>query len=187
MSHIPPNSKRAFTLIEMLVVIAIISILAGLIFPAVGRSIENAKRTKAANDARALASAITLFTSDHGYLPVPLATQGAPNQDYQNFTQAESRLIIQVLTNQPQNYNQNHRLNTERKVYVNLENIQPDGTLLDPWGQQYWIVLDRSGDNRIRFPQDSPDYFLTRALVISSGRSEDLDTRRDNVANVTFD
>lgn len=49
--------NRAFTLIEMLTVIAIIGILASILLPSVGQAIDRARRTKDANNLRQLAAA----------------------------------------------------------------------------------------------------------------------------------
>lgn len=201
MTKMPSLNRRGFTLIEMMVVIAIIGILAGLLFPAIGKALESAKRNKAGVEARAIAAAIDLFFNDHGYLPVPLNAQGlTPVQgtDWNNapensapFTDEESRRIIQVLIAEPQNFNANHQLNTRRKVYLNMETANSTGEMLDPWGRQYLIKLDRDFDGRIEF-FSQPDAFRTRSIVVSRGRSGEVgDNRntpefRDNVANVNL-
>ena len=64
---------RAFTLIEMLTVIAIIAILTGLVIPAVIMAKRKARAAKAQSDIAALASAITMYISDFG-APPPTTT-----------------------------------------------------------------------------------------------------------------
>ena len=59
------NSPPAFTLIEMLVTIAIIAILAALLLPAIGRSKEQGKSTACLSNLRQLGIAVTLFTQDN--------------------------------------------------------------------------------------------------------------------------
>ena len=65
-------SVRAFTLIEMLVVIAIIATLAALLFPAVGGMQERGKATQDMNNLRQLGLATQLYLNDNdGTFPCP--------------------------------------------------------------------------------------------------------------------
>jgi prepilin-type N-terminal cleavage/methylation domain-containing protein len=61
--------KRAFTLVELLAVIAIIGVLAGLVFPAIQRAREKAKMAKCANNLKQFAHAIDLFKIEEGDFP----------------------------------------------------------------------------------------------------------------------
>ncbi len=62
--------QRRFTLIEMLVVVGIIGILAGLLIPAVNRARESAKAVTCLNNYRQISGAIHNYTADHaGRLP----------------------------------------------------------------------------------------------------------------------
>lgn len=56
-------SKRGFTLVELLVVIAVIGVLVGLLLPAIQSSREAARATQCANNMRQLGIGITLFTN----------------------------------------------------------------------------------------------------------------------------
>ncbi|OQA85403.1 MAG: hypothetical protein BWY31_01925 [Lentisphaerae bacterium ADurb.Bin242] len=63
--------KRNYTLIELLTVIGIIAILAGLIMPVIGLGIGRAKRAKCASNLKQVGSMITLFSTDRdGALPL---------------------------------------------------------------------------------------------------------------------
>lgn len=71
--------SAAFTLIELLVVISIIAILAGLLFPVLGRVQDNARSTKCTSNLRQIGGAINAYAADNdNALPGPLATWQFP-------------------------------------------------------------------------------------------------------------
>ena len=64
-------SKQKFTLMELLVVVAIISILASMLLPALGGAREKARRASCLSDNRQLAMMTFLYTDDNnGVLPL---------------------------------------------------------------------------------------------------------------------
>ncbi|HTJ79746.1 MAG TPA: prepilin-type N-terminal cleavage/methylation domain-containing protein [Rariglobus sp.] len=65
-----PSSRRAFTLIELLTVIAIIGILAAILIPAVGAAKNAANRAKTKSQFGQWATAMTSFKQEYGYYPI---------------------------------------------------------------------------------------------------------------------
>ena len=63
------SDQRGFTLIEIMVVVVILGILAALVVPRFLSRPEEAKRTKAAVDIKAIEEALALFKLDNGFFP----------------------------------------------------------------------------------------------------------------------
>lgn len=63
------NDKRGFTLIEIMVVVVILGILAGIVVPRLLDRPEEARRTKAAVQIKSLEEALGLFKLDNGFYP----------------------------------------------------------------------------------------------------------------------
>ncbi len=64
------SSRSGFTLIEMLVVIAIVGILAGLLMPALKRVMDKGRSAQCQSNMRQLLIALHLYEQDEGFLPV---------------------------------------------------------------------------------------------------------------------
>ena len=72
-----PTPSRAFTLIELLIVIVIIALLVAIMLPAVAGVYSSAQSTKCASNQRQLALAWTMYTDEHRGMAMPhLRTSG---------------------------------------------------------------------------------------------------------------
>src|SRR6266478_3407182 len=74
--HALARSFRAggFTLIELLIVIGIIAILIGLLFPAFKGVQDQARRTQAKNDLTQIVTAVNAFYTEYGRYPTTATT-----------------------------------------------------------------------------------------------------------------
>ncbi|HSY42802.1 MAG TPA: prepilin-type N-terminal cleavage/methylation domain-containing protein [Candidatus Acidoferrum sp.] len=99
---------RAFTLVELLIVIAIIAILAAMLLPVINAAQQHAKKNQARIECDNIVNAIQAYESDYSRMPVSSAVQssGYTNVTYGNlfntpagFQQIGSLINGQILTN----------------------------------------------------------------------------------------
>ena len=148
-----PRSRKGFTLIELIIVIAILATLAGIAYPTYMSIQTNAARTAAKKVCTDIVSAVESFKQDNnGMLPYN-ADMVEPDDDDQMFlttTAGEDADLIKVLTNREDD--EDRRLNSTRDIYLRSdEQEQPreglfvdasgDLHFYDPWGSPYHVVL----------------------------------------------
>jgi len=142
--QVADRHRRGFTLIELLVVMAIIGLLAAISVPTISRAIDRARRTQAQTEVRSILMAVRAYYNEYNRLP-----EAGSSED-----------IIQILTGEDDTFN-------PRRTRF-LEPQGEDGVFLDPWGQQYNIVLDIDYIGQVTSPHDSQTY-RTIAVVYSEG------------------
>jgi prepilin-type N-terminal cleavage/methylation domain-containing protein len=90
---LPIRFRQAFTLVELLVVISVIAILAGLLLPALSKARRQAQSTACKNNLRQMGLATMLYVEDHGGR-LPYAWGVSHNANTNNF---QTLLIPYVL------------------------------------------------------------------------------------------
>lgn len=161
----------AFTLIELLVVIAIIAILAGILIPTIGNAIKKAEEATARVGAKSIVTAIQQYNSAYGKLP--LSRSGDHNQGDRTYDEKRSMAIIEILIAE------NDELNPKKQVFLETDDGRTDGTMLDPWGQQYRIKMDNNYDNKVQYNNSPGNEFTTIAVAVSRGIDGEWDTNDD--------
>jgi len=173
----PGEDSSAFTLIELLIVIAIIAVLAGLAFPAIQGAMGSAKKSQARNDVNQLASAIKAFQLEYGRLPSTKAGNSDDNP-------AANKDVIRVLIGSNTTLNPKNIVFFEPKMpSEGKKGGLTNGSYQDPWGVDYIFALDTSYDNKITMDvgENSKTYYTT-AVVMSEGA--DKTNKTDNISNV---
>lgn len=64
------SSRRGFTLVELLVVVAVIALLMGLLLPALSKARESGRELKCAANIRNVGQGVTIYTSSSEFFPV---------------------------------------------------------------------------------------------------------------------
>ena len=142
--------SRKFTLVELLIVIGIIAILAGILLPVVNGAAKRADMTKAKAEITTLINAIKQFESTYGHLPLPTAPT-AYNATA-NLTANQYEDLIRVLQGKNPIYSSfgtsNLNPNTRKTRFLDVVGNTP-GQFTDPWKNNYLIYMDHDYDGKI--------------------------------------
>jgi prepilin-type N-terminal cleavage/methylation domain-containing protein len=127
-----------FTLIEMLIVISIIVVLAGLAFPAVNGAIDSARKSQAKSTVTQIAAAVTAYETEYGKLPSGNAT-------------TVDLSFVQILAGLDNVENPRQIVFLEAPVWKKGKGGTNAQGYCDPWDEAtpYSIALDDDYDNEI--------------------------------------
>jgi prepilin-type N-terminal cleavage/methylation domain-containing protein len=161
--HALARSFRAggFTLIELLIVITIIVILMGLLFPAFKGVQDQAKRTQAKNDLTQIVTAVNAFYTEYGRYPTTATTDATATYGPGGSTTENGSLLSELRAT-------TIVLNTRQIVFISppdaKDQTNPRSGIktstsgyYDPWGTEYAIALDADYDNQIANPYSDSD------------------------------
>lgn len=159
---------RYFTLVELLTVIAVIAILAGIAIPVVVGMQAKGRETSARADMNAIKMALTQFKADYSIFPVAPASgdtllkaaykSGDTNNDTDNDAMIAELTTIQTTPGSgdaPSDVT-SFTYNTKKRKYLDApaKPVTPvvgdKGFMkLDPWGRRYNIALDTDYNKKL--------------------------------------
>jgi type IV pilus assembly protein PilA len=167
--HAAAKSEGGFTLIELLIVITIIAILAGFLFPVFTGAQRQAKKVQAKNDMMQLVTAVTGYYTDYGKYPLADIKQGCDTLLGDRNGNYDNAFVVNVLRSiADSDWNASNALNSRQVVYLQgteaKDSTNPKsgfatqaatssngspikkGAFVDPWGNEYMLFIDGDYD-----------------------------------------
>ena len=191
-TRLKSTSQRAFTLIEMLVVITIIGILASLTGAAVTGVMKKAKKVKTQAALKDIVLGIKNYQVEYNRYPLP---QGRTSEE--PIPLNEGSTILKILLGKNES-----KMNPREIAYIEppmakngaggLSGTDGNYALNDPWGTAYQVVLDANYDNKISNPDirnedatishGAPRDIIAGCIAFSFGEDKKQNTKDDVVS-----
>lgn len=176
------KKESGFTLVEVIVVAAIIAILAGILVPMIFSQIDEAKLSRTQADIRSLSSAIFTFRKDVGTWPVnssdAACTSTILKSDGVDFTAS----LLASLT--AQGYDTSNikdfssQLMVDPECYNNWNGPYLGSIDADPWGNPYFLDTSLfSGANSSIILSAGPDGLVNTGLNSTTVSAADIGIR----------
>jgi prepilin-type N-terminal cleavage/methylation domain-containing protein len=174
MNHQPP--KTGFTLVEMLVVIAILGILMAMMVPAAGLIMKRAKISSTKGDAGVVATVLLKYQAEYNRWPSTYApnTKDTTDKEWVNMMGPKPG-------SGPVPTNPKRIIFFEPGGGALSTNGVHAGAFVDPWGNPFKFRLDLEGAGEILSPDpNAVKPIRARAIAWSAGSDGDYTTFPDN-------
>jgi prepilin-type N-terminal cleavage/methylation domain-containing protein len=146
------RNSRAFTLVELLTVIAIIGLLVSILLPGIIAVREAARKTRARADVRAIENAFKMYYADYTRWPTNLVGNDR-DPNIENTVQNPNWLIVtnsvlKMLAGQNTSSN-NPRLKVFMELPPSIAGSPDLSPFTDPWGNGYRYMCDFNYDGNL--------------------------------------
>ena len=150
----------SFTLIELMVVISIIGVLAGILLAAAAGVRSQAARSQARAQIGALESALARFQTENGYFPSSTSANPSSSLNPANYV-AGSRILFTNLMGRTTLAGSpgTNKAFFDPKADMVLTNSSPN-SFLDPWGYAFGYYWDATSESSV-YNKAAPDVWST--------------------------
>ncbi len=183
---------RGFTLIELLVVITIIAILASLAVPAGNAVMKRARNTQAKSAMAGLIIGIKGYQTEYNRFPGQPKDGGTVTDPVK--TSPDSAVLKAIIFDKntavtaDDNPNPRQIPFYEKTPTKGGANGYDDNLgLVDPWGLNYWVVIDYAGDGFVKNPyagkmsgSTTEPTNLSSSVIVYSWGADKKDGTKDN-------
>ena len=169
--------SAGFTLVEMLVVVAVIAILAAILIPSVGGARKSAAKRKAELECNSIKVAVEQFFSDFKYMPWGEQDDARGRVGADQWTDdASSQKAVMAFLRGENKLGKAYLEISSRDSKASASSDDDEGVFYDPWKNPYRIGLDRNLDQQVAYGGKT---YKARVLVISAGPDGEPDTDDD--------
>lgn len=188
--------KKNFTLVEMLTVIAIIGVLAGILVPTVMVAKRKSQEAKAKTEVSSIIAAIKAYRQQYNKLPTALAVNGAvptTKDEYEDFMimlggNFDSSVAANAALKKANPRKTKFLTPRAKKTVTASGDTWDEAAWLDPWERPYHIIMDDNYDNQTKVNKETltGDVFVFSIGIdgaFDAAEDNDKGTNRDNVTS----
>ncbi|NBU72618.1 MAG: prepilin-type N-terminal cleavage/methylation domain-containing protein [Bacteroidetes bacterium] len=192
----PWGSRAAgFSLVELLVVVSVIGLLAGLSAVTIPRAIDSGKKTKAKADLTAIVAAVKAYRQEYGKYPVAPSKMDQASDEFNSWygpptTPNDSKLLMRILSGDATVALEGMVINPKGVRF--LEGAGSDGTFQDPWGNQYAVKMDTNESGGVEYYNPAggnAENLRVSVIAVSLGKNkiqEDPDKKATKTCDDVF-
>ena len=188
------SGQAGFTLVELLVVISIVGLLAGLMTVAIPRAMEAGKKAKVKGELTAIVAAVKAYKQEYGQWPVAKSQMDSVADEYNSWygpptTESESKDLMRILSGDMTVQKDGQTMNPKGVRF--LEGAKTDGTFQDPWGNQYCVKMDTNESGGLEYygTSGTQENIRVTVIAVSLGKNksqEDPDQRVPTTCDDVF-